>query len=666
MTIFHPARKFFQDAQGKPKWAFPAAPLANGQTARKYPRHGAPQSGQGKPAPAARPPKPAFRLIACRPFFFGSPAMKKSLLTALLCLPALAAHALPPDSANPGGTLGKAPRSDAAPPAENASQLTPQTLFLILAGEMALNKGQIAVATESYKEAALFSRDPAVVERAAHLAAASRRTDLALALAKLWRNLQPASADAFDMQAQLLFQTGRFADLTLFLGQGLGTAPRPAQRKIFDLLAHMAEGGIAPAQRQGFKAMADALASKAPKLPDAHYVEALAALATGDHAAARLQIAQARKLGFADKEALVLLEARLIAQEKSDAGSKEIISLLSGFLKTHPEARELRLALARAYLAKNDIRPARVQFARLARDNPDRTDILYPAALLALEEGDTKSARDLLTRLLSLPFDHGAALFFLGQADEADKDPAGALAYYKRVPPGSGHFWQARESAVRLMLQPSKTASRDAQAKEALAFVAATPVGTADDRLQRDRLKARLEAEAGDNKAAYQTLEAATKYAPDDPNLAYDLALAADRTGHFAEMEKLLRKLIADEPENANALNALGYSLADRGEKLPEALGLIGKALELDPKSPYIQDSMGWVLYRMGRLDAAQAALEKAWKTLPDPEIAAHLGEVLWKSGKQAEALKLWDQATKDSPGNDTLNKTRARFLPQK
>ncbi|MDR0996738.1 MAG: tetratricopeptide repeat protein [Zoogloeaceae bacterium] len=584
--------------------------------------------------------------------------MKKSLLTVLLCLPALAAHAVSPESATSDAAASKAQNAAAQP-----SALTPQTLFLILAGEMALAQGQVGVATESYKEAALFSRSPEVVERAAQLAAAARRADLALALTKLWRDLQPASTDAFDMEAELLYQAGRFPELTVFLGKGLKTAPRAAQQNIFELVARLADSGVDPARRGDFRAMADALGELAPQLPEAHYLQALGALAMEDRAAARAQIQQARQLGFADQENLILLDARLIAQEKGDAGAKEIIAQLSAFLKTHPKADKARLALARAYLSQNDVKPARAQFSRLARDNPDRPDILYPAALLALEENDPASARDLLTRLLALPFDKGTTLFFLGQTEEADKKPADALTWYQRVPSGSGHFWQAREAAVRVMLQ-TPAPDRAAQIKAALDYVEKTPAETPADRLLRDRLKARLQVEGGDFDGAYQTLSAAAKEAPDEPNLVYDLALAADRIGRFEEMESLLRKLIAAQPDNANALNALGYSLADRNQRLPEALGLIGKALELDPGSPYIQDSMGWALYRLGRMDAALAALEKAWKILPDPEIAAHLGEVLWQSGRQSEAIQLWNEAAKAAPENDTLQATRKRFLP--
>jgi Flp pilus assembly protein TadD len=149
---------------------------------------------------------------------------------------------------------------------------------------------------------------------------------------------------------------------------------------------------------------------------------------------------------------------------------------------------------------------------------------------------------------------------------------------------------------------------------------------------------------------------------PTNPDLLYDFALLAEKTGRLDVMEKSLREVMVQAPDNHHAYNALGYSLAERNVRLPEALELIGKALKIAPDDPFIMDSMGWVQYRLGNLDEAEKQLRAAHALRSDPEIAVHLGEVLWHKGKKADALKLWREARAKDPKNDTLKNTLARL----
>ena len=151
---------------------------------------------------------------------------------------------------------------------------------------------------------------------------------------------------------------------------------------------------------------------------------------------------------------------------------------------------------------------------------------------------------------------------------------------------------------------------------------------------------------------------------PDQPELLYDYAMLAEKLERMDLLETNLKKLISLQPDHAHAYNALGYSLADRNLRLPEAQGLIEKALQLSPNDPFIIDSMGWLMYRMGRHKQALEYLRKAYTARPDPEIAAHLGEVLWVDGEHREAEKIWLEAAKVTPGNDALKSTIKRFKP--
>src|SRR5574337_1138879 len=167
--------------------------------------------------------------------------------------------------------------------------------------------------------------------------------------------------------------------------------------------------------------------------------------------------------------------------------------------------------------------------------------------------------------------------------------------------------------------------------------------------------EAQILSDADRTAEALEVVEQALRARPDDPDLLYESAMLAERLGRLNLMENRLRKLIALKPDSSHAYNALGYALADRGQRLPEAEALIRKAMALAPDDPFITDSMGWVLYRRGDVSGAVGHLEKAYRLRPDPEIAAHLGEVYWRLGRKDEARRLWDESLKANPDNKVL-----------
>ncbi|HAK92999.1 MAG TPA: hypothetical protein DCP94_15525, partial [Massilia timonae] len=176
--------------------------------------------------------------------------------------------------------------------------------------------------------------------------------------------------------------------------------------------------------------------------------------------------------------------------------------------------------------------------------------------------------------------------------------------------------------------------------------------------------EAQLLREANQLQEAYAVMEAATKRFPKNPDLLYDFALLAEKLGKVDVMEAQLREVMAQAPDNHHAYNALGYSLAERNVRLQEAYGLIAKALDMAPDDPFIMDSMGWIHYRMGNLAEAEKFLRRAYDLRKDPEIAVHLGEVLWQKGDKSAAEKLWREARAKDPQNDTLRTTLARLRP--
>ena len=192
--------------------------------------------------------------------------------------------------------------------------------------------------------------------------------------------------------------------------------------------------------------------------------------------------------------------------------------------------------------------------------------------------------------------------------------------------------------------------------------IATVPEHDADDARLKLMAQAQLLRDNGRADQAWQMLGDALKQSPDDDGLLYAAAMAAEKSGRLDDMERLLRRVIKVKPDSAQAYNALGYSLADRGVRLPEARTLIEKAVQLSPDDAYIQDSLGWVEFRLGRLGQAQRTLQAAFDKRPDPEIAAHLGEVLWALGERDAALKTWREGQRLDPRNETLTKTLERF----
>ncbi len=177
-----------------------------------------------------------------------------------------------------------------------------------------------------------------------------------------------------------------------------------------------------------------------------------------------------------------------------------------------------------------------------------------------------------------------------------------------------------------------------------------------------DLTRASILREAGRTDQAVQVLERSDKELPDTPEIKYDLAMLYAAQGRYNELEPLLRQVIDLQPHNANAYNALGYTFADTNRNLDEAQDLLEQALELEPDNPYILDSVGWYLYRVGDYQASVEYLMRAYERMPDPEVAAHLGEVLWMKGRRAEATEVWLKALKDNPTNHGLERVMERF----
>lgn len=252
--------------------------------------------------------------------------------------------------------------------------------------------------------------------------------------------------------------------------------------------------------------------------------------------------------------------------------------------------------------------------------------------------------------------DEDTIRLYLAQISEMRSRYEEAVARYDEIAPGERYLEARLKSA--LMFGKMKRLAEGKARLDAL-----TPANDRE-KIRIIQAEAQMLRESGDQNGAFATLDRALKALPDSDDLIYDRAMAAERIGRLDIMEADLRRLIEKDPGHAHAYNALGYTLADRTERIDEALKLLEQALKLQPDDPFILDSMGWALYKAKRLEEAEAHLRRAYDGRADPEIAAHLGEVLWLRGQREEARKLFSEVAKKHPDNDVLRETMARLKP--
>ena len=392
------------------------------------------------------------------------------------------------------------------------------------------------------------------------------------------------------------------------------------------------------------------LARKHPKLAEARYALAHAALQAGfaDEATEALKQADILKPGW---EPAALLRAQLI-EKSSRAEAQEY---LRGFLGKHPGAQDVRLAYARMLVSANQFEEAHKQFVRLASELPNSAEIAMAAGLLSLQMGRLDDAETHLGRTLELgQEDGGVVRYYLGQVAEERKDFDLAASRYLSIT--SGEYLVSSRTRLASMY------ARQGRLEEARAVLKAIIPANDVQKVQLIQAEADLLREAKDHAAVFALLDAAVKERPEHVDLLYDRAMAAEKLNKLGVLEEDLRKVIRLKPDYAHAYNALGYSLVEKTDRLNEATELLDKAISLAPEDPFILDSMGWLHYRKGNLDKAREFLERAWRLRQDPEIAAHLGEVLWMKGSREEASHLWKSTLQSHPKNEVLIEILKKF----
>ncbi|NIK08127.1 tetratricopeptide (TPR) repeat protein [Xanthomonas arboricola] len=534
-----------------------------------------------------------------------------------------------------------------APPAPPPKGAGTTSLEPVLAGEFALQAGQLDEAARAYLDAAKAEAgDAGLAERAARIAMLANDDPRAIEALALWRARAPSSMSMRSTEASLALRRN---DLRTARRDLLGLLRESDPRGWRFALIALANGGREP------EASADVLEDlvKAGAIPN--QIEAwqefgrLALRMERPALAKRIVDEVVRR--FPEEPRVALLHATQLQQEGKN---EEALALLKTVEPQAVKDSELRGALAFAFDAMGQTEAA----ARVLSTGPQDTQTYGLRASMLAKEKDRTALEALYGELKSTAAkpDPDRRLL-LGKIAEFLKRYDEAVEWYRGVP-GGPQLSEARLRAASALYELGRK-------PEALAEVRALQSdATADDDARRDAyvLEAELHQRAGDAPGELDAFERGLAAYPDDGALLYARGLAWERRDDVARAEADLRKILVAEPENVAALNALGYTLADRTTRYKEALALIDRARTADPDNPAIVDSYGWVLYRMGRAKEALVQLRRAWALVKDPEIAAHVGEVLWVSGKQDEARRYFDEARRLDPDNRALQRAVEKF----
>ena len=543
-----------------------------------------------------------------------------------------------------------AEQEEASPQNLPKQDLTAPILFDFLVGETALQRGNLDIAMSRYIKLAKSTRDPRLAKRATEIALHTGNPYATEQAASIWIELEPESIEARQTIAAALVNLGKldaaqphFEILLASEKESIGNA----FMQLNQLLSRNAD-------KNSTLRLIQYLSQPYKDLPEAHFAISQAAWYANQHQLAQQEMQRALTLR-PDWEIAAIHHGRIL-QRISIADTSDFYR---DYLQKHPEANEVRIAYTRVLIGDRQLDSAREQLRWLTEKNPEDAEIVLAAGLLAAEMGNLEVTEENFKKALSLGYkDASTVHFHLGQIYEETNRPDLAMASYQMVKSGGRHLPAQIRYADLLAAKGNVTEAREhLQNLPAANDQQAAHLILAEAQILR-RTKAYQE--------VFDLLDEGLKKFPDYPELLYDRALTADKLRKHKILEQDLRKLIKLKPDNAHAYNALGYSYAERGIQLPEALKLIQRAIELAPGDPYIMDSLGWVYYRMGKIAEGLNYLNLAFAARPDSEIAAHLGELLWVQGAKDDARNIWRSALEKDPDNEVLLETLQRLTKKK
>ena len=560
------------------------------------------------------------------------------------------------------GTLGANAQTAAVKPVPPLSSALDGELFYeILIGELNARDGEAGAAYALLLDAARKTNDARLYQRAVEMALQARSGDSALAAARAWRQALPGSREANRYVLQILIGLNRVSETLEPIKREVSSADaKDRSSALMAIPRYFARAGdkkIAAITVE--RALADYLVS--PTLGASAWATVARMRLEADDRTGALDAARKAQTFDPGDETAALLALTMMNRETPQAEA-----IVKKYIEGKP-LPEIRLEYARALLDAQQNKQAATQIAIVTAEKPEYAPAWLLKGALELQDNQLNAAEQSFKRYVELASvknsgaAHGEsrrglvqAFYSLAQIAEQQKNFTQAETWLKRI--------DNPDEQLNVQLRRATLLARQGKLEEARKLIRSQSEKTEQDARLKVVTEAQLLREAKQYLSAFKLLSDASARAPDDLDLVYEVAMLAEKLDRLDEMERLLRRVIAGKPDSPHAYNALGYSLADRNLRLPEARQLILKALEFAPGDPFITDSLGWLEFRSGNLAQAQQILETAFKARPDAEIATHLGEVLWTLGRRDQALSIWKESARIDASNEALQETLKRL----
>ncbi len=530
------------------------------------------------------------------------------------------------------------------PPEYPVAPFTSDTLYSLLAAEVAGFRMRYDVALEQYLDVARETRDPGVAARATRLALYLKDEQSALETALIWAEEAPQEEEAHRAAVDLLLRQDRLAEAVIHMEaiKDLGGLAR------FDLFAFRS-ANLTPEQRAGVLQAVSEMLARHPG--DEQLMFAKAVLLEQSQAYEASLVLTDALLEITDNVNAVILKASLLSSLGEDDAA---VSFLEAQVSGSADNRRLRIILARMLFEQGDLEAAQTQYGEVLAESPNDGDVLFALALIALDQGLDEEARRYFERMVRWNRRPGEAHYYLGGISERAGENEAALASYMQA--GTGYEFIPAQARIASIL------TDDGRVAEARDHLMRMRQQYPQHRQQLTFLEAQLLTERGMADEVLAFLETVISEDPDNIDMLYFRAMTGQQFDRLDVLEGDLRRVLEIDPDNADALNALGYTLTDQTDRHEEAFELIERALAIKPDEPAFIDSMGWVQYRLKNYDEALKHLRRALSLFQNDEVAAHLGEVLWVIGEREEAMQVWQDALDLTPESEILKRVINRF----
>lgn len=572
----------------------------------------------------------------------------KSVTKRLLCLASLAGllvsgcASVSPSHPEAGEVVG-----EIAQIGKPATHPRDDSMYYILAAELAGQRGDYQAAMDNYVKAAALTQDVKVLQRATQIALFLKKPEQALDVSSRWVQADPNNPEALRLYAMLLIKAGRteegFEQLSLLLSKpGVDV-----ETTVLDLVKLLSTDATA---RSDSVEMMRRLTERYPRLAELHFAYGLLAADKGQNEVALAETEKALA-HHPEWSRARLLQAQILTKMGNPQKAKEIIQKA---LKADPKNQRLRLIYSQFLAKSGDSKAAQKEISKVLESDPNNEDALAGQALSELDQGDENKAKGLFERLTESPSKRFQAYFYLGLIEARQRNFQAALDWFDKVTEGPAAF-DAQLNAVTTLYNLERL-------PEARNRLAELRKKYPQEALRLYLLEAELLNKIKDYQSSYEILNQALQALPGQADLLYARAILAGEMGKDEVLISDLSALLAQNPDDANALNALGFTWAERGERLEDAKRNIAKALALKPGDPAIMDSYGWVYYRLQDYKTALEYLKKAYDANQDPEIGSHYGEVLWESGNKELAKKVWQEVRNKEPNHKNLIKVMEKY----